>query len=340
MELLEINGAHGEGGGQIVRSAITLSCITNKPIHIENIRKGRSASGLKPQHIAAISILQKVSNAEVTGATKGSTELRFVPGKIKSSQLEIDIGTAGSITLVLQVIVPAVALSQKEIRLTLKGGTDVLWAPTLDYTLYVLREAYLRMGVEFSSRLVKRGYYPKGGGEIQLQVKPSKANPISFAKRETRKAKLTCTYSKLSEDIIQNEIKGIEERLSAKNFAVESQIVSEEALDSGASLLVYSIDEQSIIGVDALFDAKLQKFPVNLARFVDALGVDENLADMLIVPASLANERVTFQIKNMTEHLKTNLFVTSKITGCRYGIGRLDGGYEVVIEGVSDSGIK
>ena len=112
-------------------------------------------------------------------------------------------------------------------------------------------------------------------------------------------------------------------------------------MDSGASLLIYSIDENSIIGVDSLFDKKIQTFDLDFDKFTkNSLSVDENLADMLVVFASLGNGMTTFQVRKITKHLETNLFVTSKITGCKYGIGKLTDGYEVVIEGISHSSVK
>ena len=113
MDFLKINGGHGEGGGQIIRSAIVLSCITKQPIHLENIRKNRKVAGLRPQHLTAIKILQKIANAKVVGAEIGSTELKFIPGNIESLELVEDVGTAGSISLILQVLIPVVAISQK-----------------------------------------------------------------------------------------------------------------------------------------------------------------------------------------------------------------------------------
>ncbi|MDC0438384.1 RNA 3'-terminal phosphate cyclase, partial [Nitrosopumilus sp.] len=110
MNFLKINGDHGEGGGQIIRSAITLSCITNQPIHLENIRKSRKEGGLKPQHLTAIKILQKISNANVIGAELGSTELKFIPGNIENLELIEDVKTAGSISLILQVLIPVVSI--------------------------------------------------------------------------------------------------------------------------------------------------------------------------------------------------------------------------------------
>ena len=341
MDFLKINGGYGEGGGQIIRSAITLSCITKRPIHLENIRKNRKVPGLRPQHLTSIKILQKVANAKVVGAEIGSTELKFIPDNIKNLELVEDVGTAGSISLILQVLIPVVAISQKKLSLTIKGGTDVLWSPSIDYTRYVLRDAFSRMGIEFSFELIKRGYYPKGGGEINLQVYPSRVKSISFLQRKTNSVKLICTFSKLSIEKIKNQIEEIKNKLTKENFIVEIEIKNQKAEDSGASLLIYSIDEDSIIGVDALFDKNTQRFDLDLDKFVkNSLGVDDNLADMLVVPASLGQKKTTFQVRKITKHLETNLFVTSKITGCKYGIRRLTNGFEVIIEGVSDSSIK
>ncbi|HII05721.1 MAG TPA: RNA 3'-phosphate cyclase [Nitrosopumilus sp.] len=340
MDFLKINGGHGEGGGQIIRSAITLSCITKQPIHLENIRKNRKNEGLKAQHLTAIQILQKISKADVIGAKIGSTELKFVPGNVENLELIEDVKTAGSISLILQVLIPVVSISQKKLSLIIKGGTDVLWSPSMDYTQYVLKEAYSRMGIEFSIEIIKRGYYPKGNGEVKLEVYPSKIKSLTLSKRETNNLKLKCTFSKISIDVIKEKIEMIKEKISKANFNVEIEIKEEEALDSGASLLIYSIDKNSIIGIDGLFDNKKQNFDLDFEKFNNSLGVDESLADMLVVPASLGINKTVFQVKEITEHLETNLFVTSKITGCKYGIGKTSEGFEVIIQGVSNSSIK
>lgn len=340
MNFLKINGAHGEGGGQIIRSAISLSCITKQPIHIENIRKNRKISGLKPQHLTAITLLQKIANATVIGADVGSTELKFIPGNIENLDLEADVGSAGSIPLILQVLIPVVAISKKKLNLKIKGGTDVLWSPTIDYTQYVLREAYSRMGIKFSFELCKRGYYPKGGGEINLQINPSNVKPILFSKRKTNNIKLICTYSKLIKEKIENEVKETVKKLTAANFIVDVEIKSEEALDSGASLLLCSTDDKSIIGLDGLYNNKTHNFALNIDKFIESYSIDDSLADMIVVPASLANGKTIFQVREITKHLETNLFVTSKITGCKYGIGKTSYGYDVIIEGISDPSIK
>jgi len=341
MNFLKINGAHGEGGGQIVRSAITLSCITNQPIHLENIRKNRKNGGLKPQHLTAIKILQKISNAKVIGNKLGSTELKFIPGEIKNSELIEDVKTAGSIALILQVLIPAVSISKKKLSLIVKGGTDVLWSPTMNYTNYVLKEAYSRIGIIFDLKITKRGYFPKGGGEIKLEVCPANVKSINFSKRKIQKLKLKCTFSKIPISVIKENVKNIEEEIKKNNFEIDVEIKEEEAIDSGASMLIYSIEDNSIFGIDGLFDKKIGKFDLKIEEILDNFfGVDKNLADMLVVPLSLGSDKTKFEVSEITKHLETNLFVTSKITGCRYGIGKTSKGFEVIIEGVSNTSIK
>lgn len=341
MGFLKIDGAYGEGGGQIVRTAITLSCITKKPIVIENIRKNRKAPGLKAQHVTAVRILQKICNAEVRGAAPGSTELCFAPGDAQDCRLEEDVGTAGSISLILQCAIPAAAISKKRLELRIIGGTDVPWSPTFDYLLNVAGEAFGRMGLKFAVRLNRRGYYPKGGGEAVLDVGPSEVSPVRLTGRKTDLAEVKCSYSKIPEKIIRDGVGEVVGKLRERNYAVRTQVREECALDAGASLLVHTCDGGSVAGADALFGGKTGRFGVELDRITEnRLGVDENLADMVVLPASVARGMSVFCVPRITRHLETNLFVASKISGCRYGVGRVGGGFEVRVEGASDPGVQ
>ena len=342
MDFLKIDGSYGEGGGQIVRSAITLSCITKTPILIENIRKNRRVPGLRPQHITAIKLLSKICNAEVQGLNAGSTTIKFFPKNIENNTLHEDIGTAGSISLILQVLIPAVSIAKKSLELSIIGGTDVPWSPTGNYTKYVLGEAYSRMGINFSMEITKRGYYPKGGGLVKVKIYPlKKLKPISLTKRQTKSVKLFCSYSDLSSERIKNEVQQAENFLKDTDFTIESEIKEEMALNKGGSMILYSLDLSSIIGSDGLTDTT-----ANLAKSISKnfirsnLGVDNNLSDMIVLPASLIDETSFYRIKEITKHLETNLYVTSKITGCKYGIGKLDNGFEVRIKGNSNSIIQ
>lgn len=342
MNFLRINGAFGEGGGQIVRTAITLSCITKQPVLLENIRKNREIPGLRPQHLTAIKILEKISDAKVEGAKIGSTSFKFFPGKIRTMNLSEDVGTAGSISLILQVLIPVCSLCNSKLNLSIKGGTDVKWSPTIDYTKHVLREVYARMGIKFSMNVIKRGYYPKGGGEVKVEIFPSKIiHPISLEKRISNNVTLICSFSKIPSEKIFHEIGQIRKKLEENRFHVKSEIVEESALNAGSSVVIFSKEPDSIIGVDSLFNFSSQKFVDSIIQRLLAsdLGVDENLADMIVVPASLADGMTIFRVNKISKHLETNLYVTSKVTGCKYGVGKVKGGFEVRIEGTSHSSI-
>jgi len=168
--MIELDGSHGEGGGQMVRTALALSTITGQPFTISHIREGRKEQGLKHQHLHCVKALQELCNAEVFCATLGSTQLTFQPSKLSAKTLYVDIGTAGSITLLLQSLLLPSIFAERDMRIKIIGGTDTLWSMPIDYFKSVLlphlqKFATLELSVE------KRGYFPKGGGRIDLKIK-------------------------------------------------------------------------------------------------------------------------------------------------------------------------
>lgn len=340
MEPIKIDGEFGEGGGQIIRSAVTLSAITGKPVEIENIRKNRKVPGLRPQHLLGVKILSKICQAKVEGLYVNSTSLKFFPSQGVNLDLQEDIGTAGSIPLILQVLTPAVSLMKNSLRLSIIGGTDVPWSPTSDYTKYVLAEAFSRIGINFTCEIKRRGYYPKGGGLIETQIQPCKTlNPISLIERKTTFAKLLCVYSHISKEIIQKEIEDAKIILAKNGFDCEISIKEENALDKGCSILIFSNDANSVTGSDGIYQKSLNGLGESVTKkFIESnLGVDLYLSDMLVVPLSLIKETSVYRVREITKHLETNLFVASKITGCKYGIGKIDDGFEVRISGILDA---
>ncbi len=342
MDYQKIDGSYGEGGGQIIRTAITLSTITKKPVQIDDIRAKRKVPGLRAQHLTGVRLLAKLCNANVEGLKIGSTSIKFEPGELENSHITEDIGTAGSISLIFQGLIPAVAIAKKELRLSITGGTDVSWSPTAYYTKYVLAEAHSRMGIKFSMDIKQRGYYPKGGGVIDLNVFPcNEIKPIILSQRNERNAKLYCSFSKLDSELIDKHVQATKKMLEQKNFSAELEVKEESALNQGGSLLLYSNDSDSIIGSDGLFDIKLGRFSNEiLENFVKwNLGVDDHLADMLVLVTAFSKEMSVFRTKKITHHLETNLYITSKMTGCKYGIGKLDDGFEIRITGNSDSSV-
>lgn len=340
MEPIKIDGGRGEGGGQIIRSAVTLSAITGKPVEIENIRKNRKVPGLRPQHLLGVKILSKICQAKVEGLYVNSTSLKFFPSQGLDLDLQEDIGTAGSIPLILQVLIPAVSLMKNNLKLSIIGGTDVPWSPTTDYTKHVFAEALSRIGINFTLQTKRRGYYPKGGGLVETQIQPCKnVNPISLLERNTTSTRLLCAYSHIQKEIVEKEVHNAKEILAKNGFDCEIAIKEDDALDKGCSILVFSQDANSIAGSDGIYQKSLNGLGESIAKkFIESnLGVDLYLSDMLVVPLSLVKDTSVYRVKQITKHLETNLFVASKITGCRYGIGKLDDGFEVRISGVSDT---
>ena len=340
MESIKIDGGWGEGGGQIIRSAVTLSAITGKPVEIENIRKNRKVPGLRPQHLLGVRILSKICQARVEGLYVNSTSLKFFPSQGLDLDLQEDIGTAGSISLILQVLIPAVSLMKNSLKLSIIGGTDVPFSPTSDYTEHVFSEALSRIGINFTSDIKRRGYYPKGGGLVETQIQPCKnSRPISLLKRDIKTARLVCTYSQISREAIEKETDIARNILAKNGLDCNVTIREENAQDKGCSMLIFSHDSGSVTGSDGIYYKSLNGLGESVAKkFMESnLGVDLNLSDMLVAPLSLIKETSVFRVKQITKHLETNLFVASKMTGCRYGIGKLDDGFEVRISGVSDA---
>ncbi|MGB9636379.1 MAG: RNA 3'-terminal phosphate cyclase [Thermoplasmata archaeon] len=172
--MIEVDGGYGEGGGQIVRIAAALSLCTQQPVRIRNIRAKREVGGLRPQHLSSLKILTELSETKITGLRMGSREVEIIPGKITGGKKKINIGTAGSIALLLQTVLLPSLLGNEGIELTIIGGTDVARAPTIDYLMNVLFPMLRKIGGNAEIWVERRGFYPAGGGIVHLSIQPSK----------------------------------------------------------------------------------------------------------------------------------------------------------------------
>lgn len=170
---LHINGSQGEGGGQIVRSSLALALVTGRPVTIDNIRAGRERPGLMRQHLAAVRAAAEIGGGTMTGAKLGSRSLRFEPQPVRAGEYRFSVGTAGSATLVLQTVLPALLLADGTSQLTLEGGTDNQWAPPFDFLQKTFLPLVNRMGPRVSSRLERHGFYPAGGGRFTVTIEPA-----------------------------------------------------------------------------------------------------------------------------------------------------------------------
>lgn len=226
-KLLKIDGSTGEGGGQIIRTALSLSMLTGTPIEITNIRAGRAKPGLMRQHLVCLQASQEVSNAAVTGAQLGSTTFRFVPNTIQSGDYTFDIGSAGSTSLVLQTLLPALLFANTGLAaqstVTIKGGTHNPLAPTTDFLTGAFVPALAKLGMHIDIELQQVGFAPIGGGSIKATITPflRRANTLPFTlteRGELVNIALVASVLNLDYDICKREL------ASAQASLVESGI--------------------------------------------------------------------------------------------------------------------
>jgi len=340
MEFLEVDGSQGEGGGQILRTAVSFSSILGKPVRVANIRAGRETPGLKRQHVSALQVLAKVFGGELEGAEIGSSAVTFAPGSQKVEALSIDMGTAASITLVLQAVVPAVALAHSRLSIDLEGGTDVPWSPTFDYFQHVLREAFSSIGIVFELSAERRGYYPRGGGHVSAVIQPSRGIvPLDLTtKPRVPGAMLVSRCGRLPRHVAERQIASASAQLSASGMNVLVSAVSEEQSDSpGSSILAYFTGNGGFLGGDSIGERGKPAEEVGkeaAMRFASAANsgaaVDPNLADMIIPLLSLAGGPSRVRVPMVTEHLKSGLHLAARFTSCRWSA--VDEGKTEVVE--------
>lgn len=330
METLEVDGSYGEGGGQILRTAACFSIAVQKPIHVTRIRAGRETPGLRQQHASALEILRSVSGGTLEGCNLGSTEITFRPGRVVAGSLFFDLKTAASITLVLQAVIPAVALSGTGATFELVGGTDVPWSPTFDYFAVVVREAFSRIGLNFKAAALRRGYYPRGGGRVKVSVErggPPKAIMLSYPPDMPR-AMVVSRSGNLPEHVARRQLEAAAAALRSGGISVEkTEFSGEQSSSPGSSILVYELSAGRVAGSDGIGSRGKSSEKVgaeaaeNFMR-TTSLGasVDPNLADMIAPVLALAKHESKLRIPGMTKHIETSLHVAQLFTGCNYSV--------------------
>ena len=334
--MIEIDGSKKAGSGTILRVAVALSAITCQSLHIYNIRQNRPQTGLKPQHLEAVLTAARFCNAEVHGGNLGSRELWFRPGEIRGGKIAAEIGTAGSIPLLLTTVLPICAYSHDPVDLIVsRGGTDVSHAPTINYLRYVLLPILGRMGLQATIDVHKYGYYPKGNGEVVATIERAdqlKAVQLrDFGSIKTIKGVSVCTF--LTErKVAERQAEAARLYLSKRGYAAEIQIVNDESnpLQKGSSLLLWAeTDTGALIGADAIGEIKKSSEKVGeeaaqkLYEEITAKPtVDIHLADLLIPYIALAEGRSVFLTRAVSEHLETNVWLAEEILKIRFNIER------------------
>jgi RNA 3'-terminal phosphate cyclase (ATP) len=316
---IEIDGSQGEGGGQILRTALSLSIITGQAIQIKSIRAKRKTPGLMRQHLTAVNAALAISGAEVNGAQVGSTELSFNPGKMQGGDYHFNIGTAGSCTLVLQTVLPALLMAKQDSRIVITGGTHNTMSPPFHFLQRAFIPLLNRMGVEVALQLNRFGFYPAGGGEITATIKPStRLMPLHLESRgEQVKAYAESYFAALPAHIAERELAVVKQKLSWND---EQLLMREINRNQGpGNVLLITLEHEHITEVFTGFAERgvaaevVAKGAVSAAQkyMVSNAAVSSHLADQLLLPMALAGGG-SFTATEWSQHAATNAEVIQR----------------------------
>lgn len=317
---MNINGSFGEGGGQILRTAISLSVLTKKNVSITNIRANRPNPGIKPQHYAMLDIIKKICNAKIDGLEIGSSNLKFSPGTIKCGDYFFDIGTAGSITLVFQACILSLIGIKEPVKIRLKGGTDVKWSPSWDYFNYVFIPLINKMNISVNAKLLKRGYYPKGGGEAEIIINPNRYIE-SLKLDKIQKFKFINGKIHLSNlpDNIGTRMKNATIKILLKNNLKYSFNIEKVISNSpGIGITLWTKNENAILGATIIGEKGVpaekigEEIAIKILREIKANStLDIHAFDQLIPYMVLSefNKQSSCIIREISSHASTNMWL-------------------------------
>jgi RNA 3'-terminal phosphate cyclase (ATP) len=325
--MIEIDGSEGEGGGQILRSALSLSMCTDQPFRLKNIRAKREKPGLMRQHLTALLAAAAICDASVTGADIGSGEITFRPARVKPGDYQFAIGTAGSCTLVLQTLLPPLLTASSSSTIRVTGGTHNKASPPVDF----LQRSYLplveRMGPTVQLDLVRHGFYPRGGGEILAHVTPSaRLSPLSLTERGVRKGGYAEAYiAGIPMHVASRELEIVGKMLNWPGENLHVRGLSGEFGPGNA--LTITVEHDAITEVFTGFGEKGVSAESVAKRAVDATRnylaseapVGPHLADQLLLPMALAGsgEFVTMPV---TQHFESHVSIIRAFMDRRIGV--------------------
>ena len=351
MHPLEIDGNYGEGGGQILRSGLSLSAILGQPIRIKNIRAGRKRPGLAAQHLTCVNAVAAITSAEVIGGSLGSQALTFIPQEIRGGNYIFDVSdvrpSAGALSLIFQAIVLPLAHAEVASTVILRGGTHVPWSPTVHY----LQEIFIPMAAQFgfqgSLKLNRWGWYPKGGGEVTANIQPtSEWCGVDLRVRgKLKEIRGISAASNLPTHVLNRQRSQSQKCMTRLISQVNIDLVEGESIGQGTLVFLKAEFENGMAGFSALgargkraekvADEVCQELEDFLAS--DTV-IDPHLADQLVLPMALAQGESRFTTSRITRHLTTNIWLVQQFLPVRFEVNGTQGKSGEVVKRESVNG--
>ena len=338
--MLEIDGSYGEGGGQILRCAVGLSTILNKPVRITNIRANRPTPGIKAQHYVVIKSIKEMSDAKTENLEIGSTNLTFIPGEFKGGEYKFDIGTAGSITLVFQALILASLKTDKKLKIKLTGGTDVKWSPSWDYFKHVFLPIIKKIGVKVDVNLIKRGYYPKGGGEAEITIFPGSNLKTLRLDKETEFSKIKgiVNIGQLSSGISKRIKHSTIRSLLKNNLQADISVEESKTLSPGTGITIWTDSKDIILGASVLGERgipseEIGKNVVNnlLFEINSNSTIDTNAFDQILPYMAIAKGESTCVVRDISNHAQTNMWLIKQFLETNFQAKQEENNFNIVV---------
>lgn len=327
--MLIIDGSQGEGGGQIVRSSLALSLVTGKPVTIEHVRAGRRRPGLGRQHLTAVRAARKISGAKVDGAELGSSRLAFRPGKVKAGDYSFRITTAGSTTLVLQTVLPALMIADDVSTVRLEGGTHNPFAPPYDFLANAFLPLLARMGPQVKTRLERAGFYPAGGGKFTVDIHPvKKLGRLELIERgEIAARRVRAVVANLPQHIAERECRTVAEKTGWDESCFEIREL--DGSPGPGNVVMIELESANVTELFTGFGKRGVRAETVASRAADSamrytnadVPVGENLADQVMLPMGIGAYQGTgggmFRTLGLSQHSKTHIQVLKTLLGVK-----------------------
>ncbi len=328
-DFMVIDGSYGEGGGQILRTSLSLAMITGRSLKLVNIRGGRKKPGLRPQHLTSVQACASVCGARVVGAELGAKELTFAPGAIVATSYEFHIGTAGAATLVLQTILPPLSRAAGEFNLVVNGGTHVPWSPPYHYFAQVFVPTVNRLGLKCEPFISRWGWYPKGGGKIQVKLRPH--NPLNSLNLDQpfdlKGITVISASSRLPEHVRVRQKRQLQVRLQKAGLKGEIELLDVPASNPGSLVFICVQGRESVAGFSALgargkpAERVADEAADALFYFLDSqAALDPYLADQILIYLASTPGEHRFTTSSITQHLLTNAWVIEQFLPVQFEV--------------------